>query len=491
VATVRLAALVLLAACGTDDVKMRIVIDQPDSNEDPEDRAFPDLDTVELQVALQGDPLPLATRTFQPGEDIELPDVPYGENLVIHMIGRVGPNEVAVGRTCPFSLRVGEDPPTPHLYFARTVKWAKWLDNRTLRPDTRDDATALTDTAGNAVYIGGVDQTSAALEGIDRFDAMNGMFDEVAKVNPRRNAAAATLGDGLIAVVGGTTPQGIASDILEVVNLKTDDDTRRVLRTAAASSLITTSAPATASTSDGHVVAFGGACGTCSGASANKPLATIVDIRADGAGTEQRELTATLAVARKLHTATRLSDDIGAPILIIGGVDAAGLPIARAELYRPILEQMSPGFTAEMVHPRSEHKTMRLPDGSILVIGGRGADGSAVRDLEIFTFDAGFQVRGQLPEGAGVTEFSVTPLPDGGILLAGGKDKDNAAVFTTYIIRLRPGTDLIDVVTTDRLSIDRSRHQATLLCDGTVMLVGGTRVRNDPERYNPPSTGRR
>ncbi|HLL25876.1 MAG TPA: hypothetical protein VK427_27245, partial [Kofleriaceae bacterium] len=119
------------------------------------------------------------------------------------------------------------------------------------------------------------------------------------------------------------------------------------------------------------------------------------------------------------------------------------------------------------------------------------ASGQPVRDLEIFTFDSGFQAAGQLPSSAGVIDFTVTPLPDGSILLAGGRDATNQPVASSFILRLDPTDGDLEVVTTDRLATARARHQATLLCDGTVMLVGGTLIAAPAERYNPPSARRR
>lgn len=471
-----------LGACDDNLVVIHVVIDSPPPGSSA--AAFPDLDTVEMSVALAGAPLPLAMQTFRRGEEIELPGVPYGENLVIHMIGRVGTNEVAVGRTCPFSVRTGEEPPSPHLYFARTVKWAEFAEPTS---GTRDGATALTDFEGNAVYIGGVDQAASPLSGIDRFDTMNGKFEQVALVEPRRNGAAAQLGDGRIVIAGGTNQAGAASELLEVVDLQAAAD--RVDRVLATPALIGTAAPAMVATSDGRVVAFGGTD------TSGTAVSTIVDIRAVGATPEQRELArAQLAIPRKQHTATRLSDDIGAPILIIGGLDAAlpvNKPVARAELYKPLIEEMAPGFAPNMIVPRRDHEAVRLPDGSVLVVGGLDEMSQPVRDLEIFTFDSGFQRAGVLPASAGVIDFTITPLPDGSILLAGGRDELNNPVATSFIIRLDPTDGELDVVTTDRLTSPRARHQATLLCDGTVMLVGGTLLAAPAERYNPPSAGRR
>lgn len=479
----RLAALALaLAGCSDDVVVLHFVIDSPRAGSSAV--AFPDLDTVELAIALDGAPLDLTTQTFRRGDDIELPGVPYGEDLVIHMIGRVGSSEVAVGRTCPFSVRVGEDPPTPHLYFARTVKWGEFGDPTS---PTRDGATALTDFVGNALFIGGVDQAALPISGIDRFDTMNGRFEEVAEVEPRRNGAAAQLGDGRIVIGGGTTPAGTFAEVLEVVDLQAAAD-RRVEKLVASPAFVGIAAPAMTSTSDGHVVAFGGTDGT------GKAIDTIVDVRAVGAGAEQRELTrARLAIPRKQHTVTRLGDDLGAPILVVGGLDDTGQVVARAELYKPLIEEMAPAaqFAPEMNHPRRDHKAVRLPDGSVLVVGGLDGSNLPVRTLEIFTFDSGFQDAGELPASAGIIDFTVTPLPDGSILLAGGRDDQNFPVATAFILRLDPADGELDIVTTDRLATARARHQATLLCDGTVMLVGGTLFAASAERYNPPSTGRR
>jgi hypothetical protein len=377
-------------------------------------------------------------------------------------------------------VRANEDLPSPHLYFARTVKWAQFSDPT----NTRDGATALTDFEGNAVYIGGVDNTSLPITQVDRFDTMFGRFEPVAEVEPRSNGAAAQLGDGRIVIAGGTaSPSGLDTEI-DIVDLQAAGD-RRVTQEVATSALRGVSNPAMVSTSDGHVVTFGGAIGLL-------PLKNIVDIRAVGAGIEQRELQrAELAIARKQHTATRVSDDQGAPILIIGGLDASEQPVARAELYKPLIEEMVPSFMPEMKVPRRDHKAVRLPDGSVLVIGGLDAMGMPVLDLELFTFDSGFQLAGKLPDSAGIIDFSVTPLPDGSILLAGGRDQNNEPVANSFIIRLDPADGDLDIVTTDRLATPRARHQATLLCDGTVMLVGGTLIKAPPERYNPPSTGRR
>jgi hypothetical protein len=400
--------------------------------------------------------------------------VPFGENLVIRMIGKVTGSEYAVGRTCKFAIRPDEDPPSPHLYFARTVSWAA---SETPANAIRLGGEAITHRDGSALFVGGLDGTNAAVPDIDRFDAFNGAFEEVAGVEARVEGAVAALGDGRIVIAGGHDPM---TDQV-VMNLEVLVVDQHRVEPVAAGPLAAKSAPALATLSDGRIVAFGGEAGM--------PLDQIVEINGDGAGITLRVLQrAKLATARFGHTATRLSDDLGAPVLIAGGRNASG-DIATAELYKPLVEQMAAGFAPPMQVPRHDHSAVRLPDGSVLIVGGFDAAGP-VTALEIFTLEGGFQLVGSLPSNAGVTGQTLTPLPDGRILLAGGKDVNGAVVSSAFIIGLDPIGGSIDVVTTDPLAVPRADHQATSLCDGTVMLVGGTGTATAAERYNPASTGR-
>jgi hypothetical protein len=103
-----------------------------------------------------------------------------------------------------------------------------------------------------------------------------------------------------------------------------------------------------------------------------------------------------------------------------------------------------------------------------------------------------FTLTGSLSPTAGLTELTVTPLPDGRVLLAGGRNQTGAAVATTLIAQLDPVNGRVNIIATNSLSVPRAGHSAVPLCDGTILLVGGT---DDPaapaERYNPPAAGRR
>jgi hypothetical protein len=466
-------------ACN-NDVVVRPVIDSPPSGSDG--AAFADLDTIELSVALEGEQESLVATTFRRGEPLEISGVPYGENLVIHMLGRVNNAEVAYGRTCRFAVRADEDPPEPHLYFARTVRWADWA----MPPSAvRIGGSAVSSRNGTALYVGGLDGNNATVRGADRYDPRTGRFEELATLTPRIGGAAATLGDGRAVVVGGVDHDGVTSAVLDLISI--DATSEQAVEPLFAPQLVSSTAPALATLSDGRVVAIGGrdVNGT--------PIEGVTEIASDGGFTTIRMLSrAKLAFPRYGHTVTRLSDDLGAPVLIAGGRDGTGTAVETAELYRPLVEQVAPTieFAKEIQVPRWDHAAVRLPDGSVLIVGGRNANGP-VASLELFTLEAGFIVQGFLPAGSGLTDFSVTSLPDGRVLIAGGRDASGTPVDAVFIVRIDPLGGGINVINTDRLAVPRAGHEATLLCDGTVLLVGGTTTPTAAERYNPPSSGRR
>jgi hypothetical protein len=245
---------------------------------------------------------------------------------------------------------------------------------------------------------------------------------------------------------------------------------------------------------DGSLIVLGGRAPPPAGG----PLApTGVVTRlapAAGATLELRTLAAALAVPRAGHTATRLSDDLGAPVLVAGGVDAEGSPVALAELFKPLREAFADPseYAPALAVPRHGHAAVRTPDGGVLIVGGLDAAGAPVRALELFSVDGGFTPAGDLPAAAGSIEVALTTLPDGRILISGGRaEPGGPALASAFIARLDPLDGSVDVVATDQMGRPRAGHQAALLCDGTVLVVGGAGADAPAERYNPPPVGRR
>jgi hypothetical protein len=242
------------------------------------------------------------------------------------------------------------------------------------------------------------------------------------------------------------------------------------------------------SLSDGRVIVIGGQTPGSMPASSN----FVGEVSVSSGIVNVRALRAQLAHPRFGHAATRLADNVGASVLVSGGLDDTGQPVAEAELFKPLNEDFSP-FRPTMVVPRYQHQAVPLPDGSVLILGGLDGSAMPVSTIELFTIDAGFvALKDKLPATAGLLDFSATVLPDGRILLTGGRlVPGGPPVSSAFIARLDPLDGTIDIVATDRLGEARAGHQATLLCDGTVLIAGGTAGQSVYERYNPPAISRR
>lgn len=470
-----------LAACTDPPPILAPVIAFP-TNEPAQ--PFP-LDSITVSVAHDGQTLDLISATFSSGEIIEVPNVPYGDDLVFHMTGRVGTSEVAYGRTCPFSVRPDAPLPSPQLYFSRLVKFG----GMSQRPLARERGIALTYNDGSGIVIGGVNPNDPtdAIEQVERFDPNTGEYETLHEIVPRLGAAIATLGavtDARVVVIGGLDPAtGKGAEFVEVLEAESTTDRQYEMFFDPQMARVGLSAT---SLSDGRVIVIGG---QTPGGSASSMVAEVAD--ASGI-VNVRPLRAQLAHARYGHTATRLADSVGAAVLVAGGLDDAGTPIATAELYKPLSEDFAPAFERAMVVPRHGHQAALLPDGSVLVLGGLDVTGTPVSTIEVFSLDAGFVAVGELPPSAGRIDLAATVLPDGRVLLSGGRlTVGGAALSSAFIARLDPLDGTVDIVATDRLGEPRAGHQATVLCDGTVLVSGGTSGQSSYERYNPPALGRR
>lgn len=490
-ATVRAFAFGLLVVACTDPAPVMAPVIELPTNDTAS--AFP-LDSITVSVAHEGETLDLISATFSRGEAIEIPNVPYADDLVFHMTGRVGTSEVAYGRTCKFGLRA-DGLPTPHLWFSRLVKFG----GMTLRPLARKNGTALLYNDGSGLLLGGVNPNDVndSIEQVERFDPNTGEYETLHEIVPRLGAAIAPLGvvtDALVVVVGGIDPAtGLGADFIEVLDAASTTDRQYV--NFFEPQMARTDLSATALT-DGSVIVIGGRTPMTAG-SKEGPASTFTErVTVDSGIVNVQRLRAQLVTPRYFHTATRLSGNLGASVLVAGGLDDTGKPIATAELFKPLAEDFSDTFSAQMVVPRWRHQAVPLPDGSVLILGGLTLDTMGmpvpVDAIELFTLDAGFTVVGTMPPNAGLLDFSATVLPDGRVLIAGGTRTDGGvAEGSAFIARLDPVDGTVDIVATDRLGTPRAGHQATLLCDGSVLIAGGTPELSTYERYNPPPIGRR
>jgi hypothetical protein len=191
----------------------------------------------------------------------------------------------------------------------------------------------------------------------------------------------------------------------------------------------------------------------------------------------------TLHVGRTDHSATLLPDG---RVLIVGGngLDAAGFvsdtATAVTELFDPRTGTMTE--TAPLITERSQHAAVLLPDSRVLIAGGFNVDGEP-KTTELFdpatgTFERGASTLDPLGQ------TSAAPLPGGRVLVVGETDALELFDASTSGPAARPPAPrhgLAGTVTPiEPPAVARFGHTATLLPDGRVLVVGGTKDRGLP-----------
>jgi hypothetical protein len=170
------------------------------------------------------------------------------------------------------------------------------------------------------------------------------------------------------------------------------------------------------------------------------------------------------------HTATLLNDG---RILIAGGnyiIPNFGGGPSPAELYDPSTGTFT--LTAgDLTTARSSHTATLLNDGTVLIAGGSNSyslAGSEIYDPATDAFT---------PSGSMATArdgHTATPLSNGKVMIAGGLDDCASPCTNSYLSSVEvydPATRLF--VLTGSLSLARGFHSASLLNNGTVLIVGG------------------
>src|SRR5262249_34596160 len=180
-----------------------------------------------------------------------------------------------------------------------------------------------------------------------------------------------------------------------------------------------------------------------------------------------------LATPRTGHTATALSDG---RILITGGRDADGHLVAASEIFDP--ESQTSSASASLNTARVDHSGTVLVDGRVLIVGGTG-DSGALSSAELFDPahpENGFQTVASAMSTAR-TKHTATLLNDGHVLVAGGDAQGTAEIFDPTTNTFSPQLW--------NLTVARSGHTATLFTDDSVLLAGGNT--SSMETYTPGS----
>src|SRR5207244_7226708 len=88
--------------------------------------------------------------------------------------------------------------------------------------------------------------------------------------------------------------------------------------------------------------------------------------------------------SRQFHTETSLS--FGGKVLVAGGVGSDGKPLATAELYNALANGNRGlwSFTGNMSTARSAHTATLLSNGQVLVVGGIDTNGAPLASAELY-----------------------------------------------------------------------------------------------------------
>ena len=140
--------------------------------------------------------------------------------------------------------------------------------------------------------------------------------------------------------------------------------------------------------------------------------------------------TGAMAVRRTQFAAVRLGG--GSAILVIGGLDESGQPLASAELFNPATGTWTTIAGALNV-ARYNIAAVVTSNGAILVLGGQGAGAAYLASVEIFSPGSRPEITGVFTMAAnGLSSsranHSCALMPDGRVLVAGGANGSSAAL---------------------------------------------------------------
>jgi RHS repeat-associated protein len=131
-----------------------------------------------------------------------------------------------------------------------------------------------------------------------------------------------------------------------------------------------------------------------------------------------------MVTPRAWHTATLLPNGT---VFIFGGVGADGQVVTTAEIFDPVTQQFQT-LAASTLTPRAHHSCTLLTDGTVLIVGGISRSNETLSSADSWnwqTSNATALSKGMVTARSGQT---ATLMADGEVVLWGGLDRNGAAI---------------------------------------------------------------
>jgi N-acetylneuraminic acid mutarotase len=299
---------------------------------------------------------------------------------------------------------------------------------------------------------------------------------------------ATLLKDGRVLIAGGTDGHGVATAGCELFDPKAN-------RWIRAGNMISARAAHSATLlADGNVLVIGGQTGL-----SIFPIQVLASAEIYHPATNSWTVVAAMHAPRRMYSSIRLRDG---RVLVVGGTNVApGSPMPdaqqeQAELYDPLRDRWT--LAGAGLFPLYGEAATLMPDGMVLVTGGSADTGFATTRAELFDPTTNRWQPTTWPMLATPRDgHTATLLPDGKVLLVGGYTTQEQQVSggviypvselltTSEIFDLRGNT----LVRVGYSRITRFEHTATLLRNGTVLVVGSAYASNaDSQIFDPKNT---
>lgn len=405
---------------------------------------------LEVRVEQAGEPI--ASALFGPDPaDIRLPNVPFGDGLMVRVDVLVGALTAARGFSFPVDVGLGETPRSIDVHVGKLGRFSRDVDLAldgpvagagaspggaliATTPGTlyRYDAHGASDgapslervaafpehrgarwasLAGGLVAVGG-DASFASLVGPD--GQLRGRSEEGSFADQRHGAALATLAGAVVVLGGAPIRDGGATELASHVAFVDGALLRSDLP----------SLPCAVRDVGATAVAINSRAGrgarvvtVCHDALRTSRLLSI-----DPRGEVGAEL---LEVPGDLRQSAWTALSLGV-LMVAGGRDVDGAPTIELRTFavgEGVLETLTPA-PRELFDARVGAAALQLGEGLALLVGGRGVDGQGLASSELVTFPRDVALTGPMLEGASAPRL--VRLGDRSVLIA---DQIGVAVY--------------------------------------------------------------